>query len=34
LTPLKEGQKYAAIFAGRILRIIYGPTNNNGIWRA
>jgi len=33
LAPLKEGKKYAALFAGRILRMIYGPMNNNGIWR-
>ena len=34
LAPLKGGGKYAANLSRRILRVIYGPVNDNGIRRA
>ena len=33
LAPLKEGRKYALNFERRILRMIYVPVNDNGVWR-
>jgi len=33
-TLSKEDVNMLRIFEGRILRVIYGPVNDSGIWRA